>query len=157
MSGEPLVEISDNARTIWKSLPADGSTTGAIRLKERINMSSADFRVAKNELKQAGLVVLGRGRGGSLGRAEGSELPPEPVKPDPKERMAKAREAKEAKTRTEREQAAIREHVIEVGRRHFPNAVDIRPGLYEDRYYIEVYNEKEKGAKVYFLPHEAML
>lgn len=149
-----MADISDNARKLFNALPPEGKV-GGMSIRDRAGLSAHDFRLAKLELRDAGLVELGRGRGGSLGRIDGAELPPEPKKPSVEERLADAREIKAERSKAQRERDALREHVIEVGRRHFPDAKEIIPGLYGNGWYIEVWDDN--GAQVYAVPPAALL
>lgn len=89
--------ISDNARKLLDALPPDGSSIGGMKARDRIAMTAADFRVAKVELKNAGLVTLGRGRGGSIKRNVEAPVPEPPKKRSMEEQAAIAREGKKEK------------------------------------------------------------
>ena len=71
---------------IIEALPADGSTSGNLRLRERLGLDPERYGEAVGSLKALGLVVAGRGRGGSLalsekGQALRAQLPGVLVKP----------------------------------------------------------------------------
>ena len=151
-----MTQISDNARKVFDALPIDGSKLSGGKVKDRTRLNTTEFTDAKAELKKAGLVVLGRGRGGSLARAATDvELPEAPQKKTNEEALEIAREEKAHLTRQQKEYQAMREHVESVGWGWYPDADDIRPGLYEDRYYVEVW--RGKTASVRFLVEEDLL
>jgi len=57
------------------ALPADGSTVGGLRLRSSLDLDNDTFTQAKQELRAAGLIVLGVGRGGTVARASASAEP----------------------------------------------------------------------------------
>lgn len=65
--------ISEDSRKILGLLPSDGSLMGNISLMRELNMSPDRFYVAKTELDAKGLIIYGRGKGGSTGLAKPSE------------------------------------------------------------------------------------
>lgn len=149
-----MIEVSDNARKLFKALPAEGKV-GGITIREKVGLSMGEFRIAKVELKNAGLIELGKGRGGSLGRVEGAELPPEPKKADPVKRMAHAREAKQELSRAQRERDELREAAIKWGWKNYPEADDIQAGFYDGSWYVEVW--KGRVAKNVFIEMEQLI
>jgi len=70
--------LSLHATRILARLPLDGTAVGQIRLRGLVDLSNEEYRKVLEELTAAGLVRLGRGRGGSLARQE-SRLDPEVV------------------------------------------------------------------------------
>lgn len=70
--------LSLHAIRILARLPLDGTSVGQIRLRGLVDLSNEEYRTALEELTAAGLVRLGRGRGGSLARQE-ADLVPEVV------------------------------------------------------------------------------
>jgi hypothetical protein len=62
--------LSLHATRILARLPIDGSSVGQIRLRGLVDLSNDEYRKALEELTDAGLVRLGRGRGGSLARQD---------------------------------------------------------------------------------------
>jgi hypothetical protein len=76
----PSAGLSDNAQVIFSFLPRDSSSIGNIRLRSLVDLDNESYRAARAELLDAGLVELGRGRGGSVSRAV--EQPVEPTVSD---------------------------------------------------------------------------
>lgn len=62
--------VSPQADQILAALPRDGSAMGNVRLRSRLELDNETYLSAREELLAAGLVRLGRGRGGSLARRE---------------------------------------------------------------------------------------
>jgi len=68
-------QLPAEALRIIETLPADGSGSGNLRLRERLGLAPERYAEAVGRLKALGLVVAGRGRGGSLALSEkGQEL-----------------------------------------------------------------------------------
>lgn len=105
-----MEKLSDNAKELFDELPEDGTAISGGNLKFALEISDSEFRQAKAELKEAGLVRFGRGRGGSVARLEGAEVVEIPT-PTPEERMAVAREVKVAKSRERRERDELEARV----------------------------------------------
>ncbi len=63
-------ELPADALQIVQALPADGSTSGNLRLRERLRLDPDRYAGASATLKALGLVVAGRGRGGSVALTE---------------------------------------------------------------------------------------
>ncbi len=63
-------ELPVGALQIIEALPADGSTSGNLRLRESLRLDPDRYAEASAALKALGLVVAGRGRGGSLALTE---------------------------------------------------------------------------------------
>ncbi len=63
-------QLPAEALHIIEALPADGSTSGNLRLRERVGLDPERYAEAAAKLKALGLVVAGRGRGGSLALSE---------------------------------------------------------------------------------------
>jgi hypothetical protein len=57
------------------ALQADGSTVGGLRLRSSLDLDNDTFTQAKQELRTAGLIVLGVGRGGTVARASARAEP----------------------------------------------------------------------------------
>ena len=80
-------ELPADALRIIEALPVDASTVGNIRLRERLGLDPERYAEAAGRLKALGLVVAGRGRGGSLalsekGQALRTEVSGVPVQPN---------------------------------------------------------------------------
>jgi hypothetical protein len=68
--------LSPEAEKLLAALPADGSTVGGLRLRSSLELDNDTYTRAKQELKVAGWIVLGRGRGGVVARVSAkAELP----------------------------------------------------------------------------------
>ena len=133
--------LSEDARSLFEYLPADGSKVSGPKIKGDLGWGSAQFRLAKEELRDEGLVAFGRGgRGGSVARAEGKELP---EKPTPAQRMAHAREAKHAHSQASRNRKELMDKAYLWGKEQFPNAEKIEVSMYGQplRPYIVVWND----------------
>src|SRR4051812_13589348 len=63
-------ELSHDAQRVYDTLPETGAISGG-QLKGRLSLDDDEFKQAKRELRAAGLVILGRGRGGSVARHTG--------------------------------------------------------------------------------------
>jgi len=63
-------QLPTEALRIIEALPADGSTSGNLRLRERLGLDPERYGEATGSLKALDLVVAGRGRGGSLALTE---------------------------------------------------------------------------------------
>ncbi len=59
-------KLPAEALEIIEALPADGSTLGNGRLREQLGHRPNVYRDAAVRLKDLGLVMAGRGRGGTL-------------------------------------------------------------------------------------------
>lgn len=155
-----MSDISPTARKLFNALPADGRTIGGGKVKDRTGINTHDFKKAKDELKKAGLIGLGRGRGGSLFRLEGAELADEAVEEvADADAMAEVREAKLHKSRAQKERDAMEELILAVAKRNHPEADEIKSGLYGTRWYYEAW-EGQKGssvARIHFLTDEELL
>lgn len=109
--------LSKLAKRLFEYLPEDGSTVGGITIRKDLDLSTPEYQAAKDELRDSGLVIFGRGRGGSVARVEGKELEKETT---PEERMAIAREAKTAQSRERKETDRKRQIVLEFVQKTFP-------------------------------------
>jgi DNA-binding IscR family transcriptional regulator len=137
---------TENAIKVYDALPAPGEKISGGKVKEATGLNTTELKAAKAELKEAGLVTLGQGRGGTIIKVEGQDIE-RPVKKTKEEALELAREAKVEKSRAEQARDALRARIIEVGKRMFPDADEILPGQYEDRYYVQVWKDKKSGMK----------
>ena len=92
--------LSLTAKKLFEALPPSGNKVGGITLQRELEISKTEYRKARAELQEQNLVIVGRGRGGSLARIEGAE--PE-EKATQGQALEYAREAKRAKSREQRE------------------------------------------------------
>ena len=60
------VEMNEMEKQLHAQLPADGSPKGNGALRVALGWSEAEYETAKEDLLEQGIVVKGRGRGGSL-------------------------------------------------------------------------------------------
>lgn len=98
--------LSDLAQRVYDALPEDGSKLGGITIQNDLGITKTEYGAARDELKQEGLCVSGKGRGGSLGRVEGKA--PE-AKRTKVESLELAREEKKARSRQQREYDELRD------------------------------------------------
>jgi hypothetical protein len=63
-------ELSESAKKILEVLPKDGSMMGNISLRNRLGLDTSEFQKAKLQLQEQGKVVVGKGKGGSIGLVE---------------------------------------------------------------------------------------
>ena len=96
--------LSQLAQKLFEALPPNGAKIGGITLQRELEISKSEYRKARAELQERDLVIVGGGRGGSLARVEGAELPDESANKKTKgESLEIAREEKKAKSREQRE------------------------------------------------------
>ena len=69
--------MTTEADKLLTLIPADGSAIGNIKLRRQARMDEEPYFAAQKELVQAGLILTGRGRGGSVRLA--SVRLPDPV------------------------------------------------------------------------------
>lgn len=100
--------LSDDARNLFEALPPDGKV-GGITLQRQLDLSKLTYQSARDELKAAGLVEVGGGRGGSLGRVEDALLPEDEKPTTQADRLEFARDAKKSKSREQKYHDEIRE------------------------------------------------
>ena len=62
--------VSPEAQMLLAALPADGASVGGLRLRSSLDLDNDTYTRVKRELDAAGLITLGRGRGGTVARAE---------------------------------------------------------------------------------------
>lgn len=98
--------LSDLAQRLYDALPEDGGKVGGITLQRDLKITKTEYGTARDELKQEGLCVSGKGRGGSLARIEGKA--PEEKKTNV-ESLEIAREEKKARSREQKYHDEIRE------------------------------------------------
>ncbi len=147
-----MSDISQDARKLFNAIPADGKLTGK-QAKIKTNLPDLRFTDAKKELKKAKLITLGRGRGGTMIRVEGAELPAEEEVKTPEESLEIAREVKREKSRAQKESDRIKAAVLAAGEKRYPDADKLVVGLYQNDYYVEIW--KDRKANVEFIPeHE---
>lgn len=61
--------VSPEAEMLLAALPGDGSSIGGLRLRSMLDLDNETYTRARNELHSAGLIVRGRGKGGTVARA----------------------------------------------------------------------------------------
>jgi hypothetical protein len=62
--------VNEAAESIFDLLPKNGLKLSGSQIKATLGLEDEEYKVAKAELKEAGLVVLGRGRSGTISVAE---------------------------------------------------------------------------------------
>lgn len=149
------MSLSATAQRIYDHLPEDGSKVGGISLQRDLEISKLTYQKGRDELKEQGLVVSGKGRGGSLARVEGKKL--EEVKaPTKEERMAHAREAKVAQSRAKRESDELMEKILVYIHESGYTQVERKDISFSDgRPVFAVWADREDGhsyAKMYGIP-----
>src|SRR5688572_7094827 len=101
--------MNEASLELLEALPEDGSKITGGDLREKIDLKRSDFDAAKKELKELGLITLGRGRGGSVSRVVGAEIPEAPKKLSKAEVAEIARQAREEKTRAHKRRIELEE------------------------------------------------
>lgn len=119
--------LSEEAKKLFDYLPSDGTKVGGITIKKDLQWGTVKFTRAKDELREEGLVAFGRGRGGSVARVEGKEIPQGPT---PGERMAMARAAKVDQRNTAKRRDELVERARKEAEKNFPNADEIEVVLH---------------------------
>lgn len=104
-----MAKLSAQAQRLFDHLPEDGTKIGGITIQRELELSKVEYQRARHELQNEGLAMAGKGRGGSLARIEGKE--PEKA-PSPQERMALAREAKQANSVARKEMHGLMEKIV---------------------------------------------
>ncbi len=126
------------AKKILEILPDDGSKVSGGHIRQTLGLSKPDFMAAKQELKGAGMVTLGRGRGGSLSLIIGAEPPQENRKLSKAEVMAAAREVKESNNKEQKVTNHIREVAEHKAKMEFPAAKNIVITMNDHYVYFEI-------------------
>jgi adenine-specific DNA-methyltransferase len=72
----PLPSVSQDAHTLLSALPVDGTPAGNIGLRNQLGWDETRYEAAREELDAAGLIVRGRGKGGSLARVDNAPSAP---------------------------------------------------------------------------------
>lgn len=106
--------MDEVAEKVLDHIKSVGKTSGG-KIQAELDLSEGAYKRAKDELKGAGLVILGRGRGGTIQAIEGAEPPPEPKKLSKAESMAIAREEKLAKSKEQKKRNDIRAKARQLG------------------------------------------
>lgn len=143
------------AQRLIAALPKDGSKISGGTIKDRLGIGTIEYGQAKKELKEEGFVELGKGRGGTISLTDKGKTYTPPKVTTLEERLEVAREVKAEKSKAEQERDTMREAIVQIGWQRHPDADDIKPGLYEDRYYVEVW--KGRQATPDFFPQELLL
>lgn len=137
------------AEKVLEYLKTSGKTSGGV-VKDKLGLRDSEYRAAKKVLKEANLVTLGRGRGGTIEAIDGAEPPPEPRKLSKAEIMEGARAEKEAKSKSQKHHDFIKKTGEAVAKKEFPDSetevwvIDANREIY----HIWVWDENKK-AKLY--------
>lgn len=147
------------ATTLLEGLPKDGSKVSGGTIRDRLNLSTIEYGQAKKQLKEEGLVELGRGRGGTIRLTEKGQGFEPPKKKTKEESLEIAREEKQARTRDQREWDALRERAEQVGWERHPDADRIEPHFYAGDWYVEVWSHQGHRGSAFtdFFDQELML
>ncbi len=151
--------MTEDALKILELLPEDGSKITGGEILEQIEIGPQSFKNAKRELADLGLVILGRGRGGSVSKVVGAELPVEEPKMSKGEIIALAREAKASKSRESKKTAAIRQYLTTKISKEYDveeEKVKVFYGPDSPKVVVEIWGKKGEGAKVYGLLPEVL-
>ena len=72
-----MSSLLDDTNVLFAHLPADGSPIGNSTLRDMLGWGERRYLAARQPLIEAGRVLIGKGRGGSLRRAvaAGADLP----------------------------------------------------------------------------------
>lgn len=144
--------LSDDARNIFDALPPEGKV-GGISLQRELNISKLTYQAARDELKAAGLVEVGGGRGGSLGRMEGAQLPEEEKPVTQAQRLEYARDAKRAKSREQKQYDELRDLAYQWAAENFDGYQVKKPSdvyLHAGQLLVAIWDGPK--AKVYAIP-----
>lgn len=146
--------MNENAIKLFDALPEDGSKLSGSKLRELTGLSKGEYDAAKKELKDEKVIVLGGGRGGTVGRVEGAKIE-RPKKVSRDEALEHAREAKATKTKAQRELDIVKAKVVKLGWKIAPDADEVYPRLYSGEWYAEIW--KDRRATVKFFQDEDLL
>lgn len=64
-----MSDLSNTSQDILNLLPNNGTTLSGTQIKSTLALRDLEYQEAKHQLKECGLVVLGRGRGGTMALA----------------------------------------------------------------------------------------
>ena len=127
-------------------LPEDGTKISGGVAKEACGLKRSDYDAAKKELKELGLITLGRGRGGTLSAIVGAERPVEAPKLSPAEKRALAFEEKKELTKAQKERQTVRDMAEEKAAELYPDAEEIQVTVADvdmGKAWITVWTDKE--------------
>lgn len=112
--------MNPEAQKVFEYLEGKGKVSGGT-VKADLDLKDSEWRKVKDELKEAGVVTTGRGRGGTITRIDGAEPPAEATKKLSKtEIMAAAREEKVAKSKVMKFHQEIKEYGEKIAAEKFP-------------------------------------
>lgn len=151
--------MTDDAKKVLELINKDGSKTLGSYLRESSGLGPESFKKAKYELRELGLVELGRGRGGSVSLIVGAKIPEEPHKMSQGEKLAIAREVKVNNSRQKLKNEKITNYLAtklseELGVKEERLNVLYGPG--SSKNYVEVWDKNRRNAKVYRIQDEAI-
>lgn len=142
--------MNEYAEKIYNHLKNVGKVSGG-NVKAALDLSDTEYKKGKNELKENGLVELGRGRGGTIQLIEGAEIPEEPKKPSKSDIMKIAREEKQATSNAQKHRDRIRAKALEDAEAEFPDSGEIQIQVADvdsGKVYVTVWNETNERAVV---------
>lgn len=141
--------MDENAQKLLDALPEDGSKVSGGTILNQLDLSKGEYKKAKAILNEAGMVSLGRGRGGTISRIVGAEPPPEAKKLTRAEVMEIAREEKQALSRDQKMRNQIREAAKKAALKKYPDAnIDIDKDIQVwnvdlGKCFVTIWDEKE--------------
>jgi hypothetical protein len=142
--------MNENAQKLFDYLKTSGKVSGGTA-KAELDFKDSEYRKAKEELNNAGVVILGRGRGGTIELVDGAQPPKEPKKLSRAEIMAAAREEKESRSKQKKFHDESKAHGKKIAAKEFPEndtevhivKVDYNGGWAE--YHIWVWGDNKKA------------
>lgn len=95
-------------QSVLDAIPNEGDKLSGGEVKKRFGLIDEDWKSIKAELSQQGLVILGRGRGGSVTRSGQTKPLPVPEKPkrDDSKRLEALEKARATRAKNREEEAA---------------------------------------------------
>lgn len=142
--------LTDTSKQVLEYVKKNGGKLSGGIIKGELGLKDSEFKKAKTELKQYGLVELGRGRGGTITVVEGVPVPEETPKRTRAEIMADAREEKEAKKRENKKHKKMVEIGLEKASKDYPDSVleFDSVNLKEEIVFVRLWNEGKTKAEV---------
>lgn len=122
--------MDEESLKVLEHIKKVGKTSGG-KVQSELGISEGAYKRAKDALKGAGLVTLGRGRGGTIAAVEGATIPEEPKKATKAEVLEMAREEKQAKSRQQKEIELLRNAALEIAKKEHPDADKIEVQVWD--------------------------
>lgn len=158
-AGYQQIEEEFDAQTsptekIFRYLKQVGGKASGGQVREALDLRRTEFDSAKQELKEAGTIILGRGRGGTITLVDGAEAPKEKPKKSKADIARGASESRQANIRIRAERDKIANKALEIAEKEFPDADKLEVQVWTDwgKCYVTVWEGKK--ANVYSLTVE---